>query len=62
MHSTLRERRSLVRLAELSQVLEAFTTGLAGRRLRLEAGEATYTDTETLFLPASLARFDTAGG
>lgn len=60
--STLWERRSGVRLADLAQVLEAFTTGLAGRRLRLEAGadseRSAYTDTETLFLPPMLARFD----
>ncbi|MGE5152546.1 MAG: nitric oxide reductase activation protein NorD [Bdellovibrio bacteriovorus] len=63
---SLRERRSGVRLAELSQVLEAFTAGLAGRRLRLEveqdAGQRSdqlaYTDTETLFLPPVLSRFD----
>ncbi len=55
---TLSERRSGVRFADLAQVLDAFTTGLAGRRLRLETGEMTYTDTETLFVPAALSRFD----
>ncbi len=55
---TLRERRSGVRFVDLAQVIEAFTVGLAGRRLRLETGEAAYTDTETLFLPPALARFD----
>jgi nitric oxide reductase NorD protein len=59
---TLRERRGGVRLAEVSQVLDAFTTGLAGRRLRLAAGQDSaqpvYTDTENLFLPTALSRFD----
>jgi len=59
---TLRERRSGVRLVEVSQVLDAFVTGLSGRRLRLEtvaeASHLAYTDTETLFLPPLLARFE----
>lgn len=55
---SLHERRTGVRFGDLAQVLDAFTTGLAGRRLHLEAGDETYTDTETIFVPASLSRFD----
>ena len=46
-------------LEEVSRVLENFIQGLSGRRLRIEAGEATYTDTETLFLPGLINRFST---
>ncbi|WP_295399993.1 VWA domain-containing protein [uncultured Thiocystis sp.] len=55
-----RARRDLhrqVRFAEIAPVLESFVTGLAGRGLRLETGEAVLTDTETLFLPPVLSRF-----
>jgi len=44
---------------EVSGVLELFVTGLAGRRLRLAAGERAWTDTATLYLPARIARFPT---
>ncbi len=37
--------------------LEWFIIGLGGRRLNLDTGSAPATDTETLFLPATLARF-----
>ncbi len=42
-------------LAEVAQRLELFVQGLSGRKLALVAGDDTYTDTETLFLPARLA-------
>jgi nitric oxide reductase NorD protein len=54
---TRRAGRDGQRFADLAQVLDAFTTGLAGRRLRLAVGDAAYTDTETLFVPAALTRF-----
>lgn len=44
-------------LEEHSAVLERVVLGLSGRRLRLEAAETIYTDTETLFLPATACRF-----
>jgi len=44
-------------LEEISGTLELFLRGLSGRALKLEAGETTYTDTATLFLPARLTRF-----
>ncbi|HED52439.1 MAG TPA: nitric oxide reductase activation protein [Gammaproteobacteria bacterium] len=47
-------RRSGLALDEVANVLEAFAHGLNGRRLKVEAGEYIYTDTETLFLPASV--------
>jgi nitric oxide reductase NorD protein len=43
---------------EVAGVLEAFVHGLNGRRLKIEPGEAAWTDTETLHLPASVSRFD----
>jgi len=39
-------------------VLEAFVHGLNGRRLKLEAGEQTCTDTEVIRLPPMVARFE----
>ena len=45
-------------LDRVANVLEAFAHGLNGRRLKVEAGEHTFTDTETLFLPATVSRFD----
>ncbi|MFQ5644968.1 MAG: hypothetical protein ACE5FQ_14920, partial [Thiogranum sp.] len=47
-------RRSGLALDDVANVLEAFAHGLNGRRLKVEAGEHVYTDTETLFLPSSL--------
>ena len=43
---------------EVVNVLEAFVHGLNGRRLKVEVGEQAYTDTETLFLPATVSRFE----
>jgi len=48
-----------VTFGEVAGVLELFITGLAGRRLRLEAGEPAWTDTATLYLPARIARYPT---
>jgi nitric oxide reductase NorD protein len=39
-------------------ILEGFVHGLNGRRLKIETGEQLYTDTETLFLPATVSRFE----
>jgi nitric oxide reductase NorD protein len=47
-----------VRFEEVSGVLEKYVRGLAGRDLRLQAGKVVHTDSETLFLPAAIARFD----
>jgi len=65
--SSLREVESFVRdrmarssgleLERVQGVLEGFVHGLNGRRLRIAAGDTVYTDTETLFLPETLARF-----
>ncbi|MDH3375611.1 MAG: VWA domain-containing protein [Gammaproteobacteria bacterium] len=51
-------RPSAVRFQDLSGVLEKYVRGLAGRALRLQVGEIAHTDSETLFLPATIARFD----
>ena len=48
-------RCSGLALDDVVNVLEAFAHGLSGRRLKVEAGEHIYTDTETLFLPSSVS-------
>ncbi len=45
-------------LEEHAGVLEHIILGFSGRRLKLEAGQSICTDTETLFLPETAARFD----
>ena len=52
----LTQNRGSLRLEQARVVLDSFVAGLAGRRLKLAEGEGAYTDTETLFVPASLAR------
>ena len=47
-----------VQLEDVRNVLETFITGLAGRTLKLEAGNSIYTDTDTLYLPAQINRFN----
>jgi len=49
--------RQGVAFDEVSRVLASFVCGLSGRMLRLAVGDATYTDTETLYLPPRLDRF-----
>jgi nitric oxide reductase NorD protein len=44
---------------DIAPVLANFLRGLAGRRLRLEQGEAAYTDSERIFLPAVVAQMAT---
>ena len=44
-------------LEAVSGVLELFVRGLSGRGLRLETGDAAYTDTDMLYLPARLSGF-----
>lgn len=53
------ERLSGAVLAEQEHVLEIFLQGLSGRPLKLKEAEGAlaYTDSETLFLPAVVARF-----
>jgi nitric oxide reductase NorD protein len=48
-------RRSGLALDDVINVLEVFAHGLNGRKLKVEAGEHIYTDTETLFLPSSVS-------
>jgi len=47
-----------VSLDQVRGILETFICGLSGRTLKLEAGNSIYTDTSTLFLPASINRFN----
>jgi len=46
-------------LEDIERILDIFIAGLGGRRLRLEGAEQIYTDTETLFLPPLVTRFET---
>lgn len=48
-----------VALGDIRAVLERFICGLAGRNLKVTAGERSYTDTETIYLPARINRFET---
>ncbi len=46
-------------LEEHAGILERVVLGYSGRRLKLQAGESIYTDTETLYLPETASLFDT---
>jgi nitric oxide reductase NorD protein len=46
-------------LEKVERILEFFIAGLGGRHLKLMADSPSYTDTETLFLPALLTLFET---
>jgi nitric oxide reductase NorD protein len=45
---------------EVSVILLTFVRGLSGRHLKLEQGDAAYTDTDTLYLPAIVAKMHNA--
>ena len=45
---------------EVSVILLTFVRGLSGRHLKLEQGDAAYTDTATLYLPAIVAKMHNA--
>jgi len=45
-------------LEDVAGVLELFVRGLSGRSLKLDTGDTPYTDTETIYLPARVARLD----
>ncbi|TCV79120.1 nitric oxide reductase activation protein NorD [Sulfurirhabdus autotrophica] len=44
---------------DVSGILLTFVRGLSGRQLKMEQGETLYTDTETLYLPAVVAKMHT---
>jgi nitric oxide reductase NorD protein len=44
----------------ISGILLGFVRGLSGRELKLEQGDASYTDSETVYLPAAIARMEKA--
>lgn len=48
-----------VAFAEIARVLESFIRAINGHTLKLATSEQSYTDTETLFLPARISRFPT---
>ena len=47
-----------VTLNDIVNILEIILRGLSGRDLKIEAGKNSYTDTETLYLPAAINRFN----
>ena len=47
-----------VTLNDIINILETILRGLSGRDLKIEAGKNSYTDTETLYLPAAINRFN----
>jgi nitric oxide reductase NorD protein len=47
-----------VTLEQVQGILETIICGLTGRELKIESGNSTYTDTETLYLPAAINRFN----
>ncbi len=54
------EHTAGVLLEDVDGILVTFVNGLSGRRLRIQQGDAVYTDSETLFLPAVIARMPSA--
>ena len=57
---TSHERAAGALLEEEAGVLLHFARGLSGRRLKIEEGDTTYTDSETLFLPPVVARLQSS--
>jgi nitric oxide reductase NorD protein len=51
------EQADALRLVDVARVLELFLCGLSGRALRVAPGEAPWTDTQTVHLPAEVSRF-----
>lgn len=47
-----------VTLEQVRGILETILCGLTGRNLKIEAGNRIFTDTETLYLPAAINRFN----
>lgn len=47
-----------VTLEQVRPILETIICGLTGRNLKIEAGNSVFTDTETLYLPATINRFN----
>ncbi len=54
------ERNAGAVLDDETGVLLHFVNGLSGRRMRIEQGDAAYTDTETLYLPHIVATLKTS--
>ncbi len=47
-----------VTLEQVRNILETIVCGLSGRALKLEPGSSVFTDTETLYLPQAINRFN----
>ena len=54
----VRDKINGVAFEDISHVLELFVRGLSGRALKLDIGDEPYTNTEILYLPVRLSRFD----
>jgi nitric oxide reductase NorD protein len=54
------ERAAGAAFEDVGGILLTFVRGLSGRHLKLAQADGAYTDTETLFLPAVVARMQTA--
>ena len=54
--NTAREAES-VTLDETATILDHYVRGLSGRTLRIEAGNDSFTDTETVWLPSQIHRY-----
>jgi len=52
-----REQQDGASFEDSAHVLELFVRGLSGRSLKLECADDVYTDTASLFLPATISRF-----
>ena len=48
-----------IAFTDVARVLDSIIRGLSGRALKLTSAEQSYTDTETLFLPAHISRYPT---
>ncbi|MEN8107025.1 MAG: VWA domain-containing protein [Pseudomonadota bacterium] len=51
-------RATGVSFDDVVNVLELFVQGLSGRHLKIECGEQCYTDTETIYLPPTVGRYE----
>ena len=52
------DRARGVTFADVSGMLSLFVQGLSGRRLKLQQADSAWTDTETLYLPSFVGRFE----
>ncbi len=58
--SGLQQKRYAVTFNDVVGVMNKFVTGVAGRDHVIQEGENAWTDTETIYLPQSIARFESS--